>query len=232
VWVFDCFVGLYLAWPGRAWRAIRRAFGVRWGAGRARVNYDLHRAGGLWPWIVLLVLAFTGVSMNLHEEVFDPLVNAVAPMTPWPGEEAPAREDPSVPLTATLDRAVEKGSRGLREAGVGGELGAVWLNHAKGLYHLGYHTAGDLMRAHPGAWVTLSAEGVVADVRPAGGFTVGDAIHDWQFPLHSGKAFGLAGRIVISLTGLVVALLSVTGVLIWWKKRRGRTYAARRKERA
>ena len=43
-----------------------------------------------------------------------------------------------------------------------------------------------------------------------------------QFPLHSGRILGLPRRILISLMGLVVAMLSVTGVVIWWKKRAAR----------
>jgi len=36
------------------------------------------------------------------------------------------------------------------------------------------------------------------------------------------KAVGLIGRIIIAITGVVVAMMSITGVYIWWKKRRGR----------
>ncbi|MNN88395.1 hypothetical protein D3C81_2060750 [compost metagenome] len=43
-----------------------------------------------------------------------------------------------------------------------------------------------------------------------------------QFPLHSGRILGLPGRILISIMGLLVAMLSVTGVVIWWKKRKAR----------
>ncbi|MCK1316969.1 PepSY domain-containing protein, partial [Bradyrhizobium sp. 23] len=40
--------------------------------------------------------------------------------------------------------------------------------------------------------------------------------------LHSGRIVGLFGRILISVMGLVVAALSVTGIVIWWRKRRAR----------
>jgi uncharacterized iron-regulated membrane protein len=43
-----------------------------------------------------------------------------------------------------------------------------------------------------------------------------------QFPLHSGRIIGMPGRILVSLLGLVVAMLSLTGVVIWAKKRRSR----------
>ncbi|WP_038382710.1 PepSY domain-containing protein, partial [Bradyrhizobium elkanii] len=52
--------------------------------------------------------------------------------------------------------------------------------------------------------------------------TAADVFVQMQFPLHSGRIAGLPGRILISLMGLVVAALSVTGVVIWWRKRRAR----------
>lgn len=49
-----------------------------------------------------------------------------------------------------------------------------------------------------------------------------------QFPLHSGRILGLPGRLLISVLGLIVAMLSVTGVVIWWKKRTARIKQATR----
>ncbi|WP_040499615.1 PepSY-associated TM helix domain-containing protein, partial [Ideonella sp. B508-1] len=48
-----------------------------------------------------------------------------------------------------------------------------------------------------------------------------------MFPLHSGRILGLGGRLLISLMGLAIATLSVTGVLIWARKQRGRRQGAR-----
>ena len=61
--------------------------------------------------------------------------------------------------------------------------------------------------------------------------TAADIFVQAQFPLHSGRILGLPGRILISLMGLVVAALSVTGVVIWARKRRARLAAARREAR-
>lgn len=43
-----------------------------------------------------------------------------------------------------------------------------------------------------------------------------------HFPLHSGRIVGMTGRVIMSAMGLIVALLSVTGVVIWARKRRAR----------
>jgi len=53
-------------------------------------------------------------------------------------------------------------------------------------------------------------------------FTYGPIAIPASFPLHSGRILGLPGRILISVMGIVVAALSVTGVVIWYRKRRAR----------
>jgi len=44
----------------------------------------------------------------------------------------------------------------------------------------------------------------------------------WQFPLHSGKAFGWPGRIAIFMTGIATCMFIVTGLMMWARKRAGR----------
>ncbi|WP_417766050.1 PepSY domain-containing protein [Spongiibacter tropicus] len=56
--------------------------------------------------------------------------------------------------------------------------------------------------------------------------TAADLFVQAQFPLHSGWILGLPGRILISVMGVVVAMLSITGVVIWYKR-----YSARRSRR-
>jgi uncharacterized iron-regulated membrane protein len=88
LWALDCFVGAYLtfpasrrnkpaqpgarSWPARWWTVWK----VRWHGGGYRLNLDLHRAGGLWVWAMLFVLAWSGVAFNLRE-VYDPAMKAV-----------------------------------------------------------------------------------------------------------------------------------------------------------
>lgn len=58
--------------------------------------------------------------------------------------------------------------------------------------------------------------------------TAADIFVQLQFPLHSRRILGVPGRILMSRIGLVVAMLSVAGVYIWWKKRRARRLAPTR----
>jgi uncharacterized iron-regulated membrane protein len=55
----------------------------------------------------------------------------------------------------------------------------------------------------------------------------GNTVTNWLNALHFGAVFGLPYRIFVSVLGLIVVTLSVTGVVIWLKKRR--TAAARQR---
>jgi uncharacterized iron-regulated membrane protein len=59
---------------------------------------------------------------------------------------------------------------------------------------------------------------ILGDQVPWSG-TAADVFMQLQFPIHSGRIAGIPGRLLISLAGIAVALLSVTGVVIWAMKR-------------
>jgi uncharacterized iron-regulated membrane protein len=134
VWLADSFVGLALTLPRplRRWRKWRLAWTMR----ASRLKFDAHRATGVWLWPVLIVLAASGVYLNLTHEVFVPAVEWVAQRV--------------VPRDARAD--------------------------------------------------------------------VVSAILEWQHPLHSGAAFGLAGRLVVFAAGLLTTGLAVTGAVLTLRK--------------
>jgi uncharacterized iron-regulated membrane protein len=50
--------------------------------------------------------------------------------------------------------------------------------------------------------------------------SAGDHVLGWLFPLHTGQAFGLPGRILMVAVGLAPMGLYMTGVILWWNRRR------------
>ena len=50
----------------------------------------------------------------------------------------------------------------------------------------------------------------------------GNTFTSWLGALHMGKVFGLPYRLLVVVLGVVTAVLSVTGVVIWLRKRQGR----------
>jgi len=54
----------------------------------------------------------------------------------------------------------------------------------------------------------------------------GNTLESWRYALHMARVFGMPYRILVFVLGLVVPMLSITGVYIWWKKRAARRFLA------
>jgi uncharacterized iron-regulated membrane protein len=229
VWVIDSVVALWIAFPNRA--AWRKSFVFRWQQGGYKLHFDLHRSGGVWLWVLLLTLAVTSVSMNLQFQVVRPLVSLVSELSPSPfAVRVPNPVDE--PRMPTINRA-----EAIRLAQAEAEkrrwtlpAGGVFYSPEVGVYGVGFFAPGndhgDGGLGNP--WLYFDGQGgrFIGAVEPGVG-SAGDIFMQAQFPLHSGRIFGLPGRILVSLLGLAVAMLSVTGVVIWARKRAGRATAER-----
>jgi uncharacterized iron-regulated membrane protein len=80
--------------PARSfWARWKPAWLVKTNASTYRLNFDLHRAGGLWLWGVLLVFAWSSVYMNLWDTVYTHATRLVFTYhEPW--TELPLLETP------------------------------------------------------------------------------------------------------------------------------------------
>ncbi|MEM8769607.1 MAG: PepSY-associated TM helix domain-containing protein [Pseudomonadota bacterium] len=219
-WLLDSLMAWYLTLPRRfSWQN----WGSAWRIARRRLTIDLHRASGLWLTPVFVVIAFTGIYFNLYYQVFVPVVNTFSSLTPQPYEEKPSGEPVAAPQidyeqALTISRA-ELQQRGRQVD----ELDYISWNAALGYYVAAYYTDRDLSRDTPSGHVYLNGDGSLRHVRVVGEGSAGDLLLDWQFPLHSGQAFGLPGRLLICISGIVLAVLSITGVVIWWRKLKARS---------
>ncbi|MEM1247859.1 MAG: PepSY-associated TM helix domain-containing protein [Acidobacteriota bacterium] len=237
LWALDCFVALYLTLPRRRPFFLRwwPAFKVKTDGGAQRFNYDLHRASGLWLWAVLFVLAFSGVYFNLNREVFRPVVEVFSDLTPYPYEYRdavpPEEQAPILGYDEALQRALAEAER----QGWPTEARGVALSHAQQYYSVYLQPFDDLRFGMAGPTLFIdSMNGTLVDDRVPLEGSAADVLFSLQYPLHSGKIGGLLGRIIICLAGLATAVLSVTGVIIWARKRRARMRGerARRQKRA
>ncbi|MCE6981636.1 PepSY domain-containing protein, partial [Pseudomonas frederiksbergensis] len=83
MWVIDCLIAVLLTLPrGRPfWGKWSKAWKIK-GGHAYRLNMDIHRAGGLWLWLLLLPVALSSVAMNLPAQVFKPAVSLFSPVEP------------------------------------------------------------------------------------------------------------------------------------------------------
>ena len=70
--------------------------------------------------------------------------------------------------------------------------------------------------------------GAVIHVRTPGG-TGADVFMHWLSALHMGNVFGTPYKAVMSALGIVIAVLSGIGVIIWWRKLCSRRAMGRRR---
>jgi uncharacterized iron-regulated membrane protein len=91
------------------------------------------------------------------------------------------------------------------------------------------HEHGDGGFGNPRVVIDGDTGRVIARQLPGVG-SAGDIFMQAQFPLHSGRILGVAGRVLVSCLGIVVALLSATGVILWARKLRARVRAEARSE--
>jgi uncharacterized iron-regulated membrane protein len=170
------------------------------------------------------VIAVTAVSMNLKAEVMEPLVSVFSPIpeNPWEYEAAAdgGSGRPQTPIGRA--RAIEIAQDAAKKRGIDAPPGGVAYAELSGFYAVGFFSPGGDHGESPlgNPWLFVDArDGHVYAAEVPGQGTAGELFMQAQFPLHSGRIFGLPGRIGVSLLGLAVAMLSATGVLLWLRKR-------------
>jgi len=205
--------GIVLWWPRASqWRG---ALTIRYPAHPRRLNFDLHKTAGVYFLLVLLGLFLSGVYLNLRApfhavvRMFSPTIDRYAVRS----QAAPGGQ--SITLSQAMQRVRERFPIGRPE----------WLylpRNERGTYTV-------CQRDVPGISALLTRRCVVLDqysgeilhVESPQGASAGQHFIQWQWPIHSGQLFGLAGRWIVFLSGLVCPLLFGTGWYLWWRKRRG-----------
>lgn len=243
VWTLDCFVGFVLTLPARRraaaaddeapaarnwWQRWAPAWKLRTRAGAYKLNVDLHRAFSLWTWGLLFIIAFTAFSLNLYREVFFPAMSLVSDVTPSPFEQrTPTAPHQPVVAKVGFAQVLDSARAEARARGWAEPAGGAFHSREYGVYGVDFfrpeddHGTGGV--GHKRLYLDSQDARVIGERLPWTG-TAADLFVQAQFPLHSGRILGLPGRILISVMGLVVAMLAITGVYIWWKKRAARQH--------
>ncbi len=243
LWTIDCFASFYLTLPAMRrrcseatiehvpsktwWQRWQPAWLLRWKAGGYKLNFDLHRAGGLWLLIALLIFAWSSVYMNLHEQVYAPLTRLVFdyPQQPW--ERPPLNKPLEEPVLGwrqahqTAERLMAEQAR-LNGFTVERPVN-LWIDREHGVFHYRVHSSFDFQDKRGRTSVIFDANtGELQQLILPSGQHSGSTVTNWLITLHEANVFGLPYRIFVCVLGLAIVMLSVTGVIIWLKKRNAR----------
>ncbi len=234
LWFVDCWVAAVLTFPARAtprrtpltwllkWR---EAWGLRRRSGAWRLQFDLHRACGLWTWPVLVVLALSGIAFNLPQ-VYRPVLRTLVPYDSvyerLPDAPPPARE-PALDLRAGYAAAkTAMRAAALREGFAIRAERLIYYDASKRAYAYRVNSNRDAgTRATTQIYIDADSGATLAlDLPSRRG--AGHTLTDWITNLHTAKVFGRPLQVILTLTGVAVILLNVTGIMIYLRKRRAR----------
>jgi uncharacterized iron-regulated membrane protein len=246
VFLLDCFIGFYLALPrlrrarqgekpnGVLSRAANRAaeFFLRWKpswlietkAGTNRLIFDTHRASGLWIWPMLLIFALSGVALNLPQ-TYSAVMGKVLDLVE--NDTLPDLENPLVHPAVGWRKALTLGQDYMAQTANrhGFEVKyptALIYRRDQGVYEYRVYSSRDLVRYGVTGVMVDGSDGSLRSVEIPTGHLSGNTFTNWINALHQAMVFGLPYRIFVSAMGLVLVVLTISGVLIWLRKTRAR----------
>jgi uncharacterized iron-regulated membrane protein len=206
---------------------------VKWRGSFTRVNFDLHRAGGLWLWPLLFVFAWSSVMVGLRG-VYDPVMKHLFPYVTT-DEDMMARTAPQPIEQPKLDwpEAERAGAQamadqaGLHHFTVVRPYGMAYVPQY-GSYAYAVRSSLDI-RGH--GWDTSVAidgnTGKFRSLDMPSGPRLGNTISTVLWGIHyADMRDWLPFRILICLFGLLLTGLASTGVILWWRKRNVRRTTA------
>jgi uncharacterized iron-regulated membrane protein len=207
--------GLIVWWPltGR-WR---QALSIKAHAGFVRFNYDLHKVAGFYTAPVLLPVLFSGIYMILPHNVV-PVLELFSPVTYryWFQSKPPHADAPAIGMEQAVAIALNQYPKGRPHWIYGAPNPAQTYTVCQD----GVDAPGSILQRRCTVIDRYSGKILDRDDPSLPTATAGEIFTHWQWPLHSGQAFGMTGRILVFITGLACPVLFVTGIIRWLQKRR------------
>lgn len=204
-----------------------------------KLNYDVHHAFGLWLWVMLFVIAWSSVGFNL-QQVYKPVMQAVVGLEEREGKGNKADKSSEIVRSETdttnlvnkansIDYLSKQATITAQQNGLTVQqlLGIRWVEEDN-QWQLRFTTNKDIGKKGGASSITVNAgDGSVERVNFAyHNASFGNKVDQWLSTLHMGHishgAGHLAYQIFLALIGLAVAVLSGTGVYLWYKGRQQR----------
>lgn len=202
-----CATGLVIWWPRNG--KFSQGFKVQWSARWKRLNFDVHRASGIYAALFLLLTASTGTAFVFNEAAID-LVDAMTASVP---RAAAPKVEPVQPDTTarSLDTLLGQADRVLPAA-------TTWISLPQTPQAPLVVRKKLSQELHPNgrSFVYLDPySGRVLQVEHAPAAPLGTRVFNTFYPLHIGRIGGTPTRVLQVIVGLAPTLLLVTGFVMW-----------------
>ncbi|MDB1109685.1 sulfite reductase flavoprotein subunit alpha [Pseudomonas extremaustralis] len=214
--VFFCLSGLYLRWPRQvtSWRAWLT---LDWRKKGRSFNWDLHSVFGTWCLLAYLLAALTGLSWSydwysqgLTKLLSDaPQNERMRKRGPPPAGPAPVADYDAIWSSIYSNAGAGLSAYNIRMPAVAGQPATVYYllkdsPHDRALNQIDLDPATGAVKSHDR----------YADKR------LGSQLLTSIYALHTGSYFGLAGRIILTVSSLLMPLFFITGWLLYLDRRR------------
>ena len=210
---FMAISGLVLWWPRRGqWR---QSFFIRKGARGAAFHFDLHRTAGIWGLIVLLLVSVSGIYLTFPQKI-GPFIKNTFPAADVTTAPLPGYTKFAANLTP--DQAIISATSAVRTATpMSVELPGDNPSYTVELEPQGWAPT------DPRVIVVLDAKtGSVDYIDDPRNYAAVDQVLNWQHLFHFGVGLGWVWAVLVFLSGLMPLLLTITGLTVWWKRRRAK----------
>lgn len=214
--VFFCLSGLYLRWPRQvaSWRVWLT---LDWRKKGRSFNWDLHSVFGTWCLVAYLLSALTGLywsydwySQGLTKLLSDaPQNERVRKRGPAPEGPAPVANYDAIWSSIYSNAGPGLSAYNIRMPAIAGQPATVFYllensPHDRALNQINLDPASGEVKSHD----------------PYANKTLGSQLLTSVYALHTGSYFGLVGRIILTVSSLLMPLFFITGWLLYLDRRR------------
>ena len=203
-------IGVYLWLPRKA--TVIHKIKFRLSPHFTRKIYDIHTLFGIYSIALMIVIIVTGVVLATPQW-FTPFIDQVSSRYKNPEVRSSQIQGKK---RISIDHAIQIAKEVIPNSGLR------WVQTPDGdagVYVIRLKQYFEPSNRFPKSMVWVDQySGEVLAVRNPKNNSGGDTFLDWQHPLHNGEAFGLIGRVVVFLLGLIPVVLFITGIIRWRQK--------------
>jgi uncharacterized iron-regulated membrane protein len=214
--LFSSATGIYLWWPRtKTWKS---AFRFKMSARGLARWFSLHNVIGLYSAIAIFTLSATGVWI-LKPEWVEPAISVATPMRGAPAASLIAKKDACATST-TAEMALDLAIAHLPDSKLTYLLSP---EEDRQFFELNFSNA-DNWNVRDGdttVYVDPNCARIV-DTIVGDSLSVGEAAQRAAVPMHNGLMFGTTGQVFVFLAGLALPVLYVSGLTLWWRRRKQR----------
>jgi uncharacterized iron-regulated membrane protein len=212
VLLFMAISGIILWWPKPQF--IKRAFTFKFSDKGKKFHRDIHGAIGFYLAIPMLIVAFSGIYF-IYPKGTTSFVTSI-----FPGENLKETANAIKVNPATSTKSIDEL---LLVAKTEGEPLSISISAKPDQPYRFNFAPENYIQGEPLITVFVDQyEGKIIEKRDPKNYSVGEKIIAWQHPLHVGEEFGVVSKAVNFLLGLSILLFAITGILLWWIKRKNR----------